>query len=114
MVSMALDAADDLAAQGIRAAVLDMFTWKPLDEDAVLQYAEKTGAFVTAENHNTLCGLGAAIADATAKLHPVPVEKVGVNDSFGEVGDEAYLRERFDLTKDAIIRAAKRAIGRKG
>lgn len=73
----------------------------------------KTGALVTAENHNVLCGLGAAVADAASKLCPVPVEKVGVNDSFGEVGDESYLRQRFGLTEQAIVDAVKRAIARK-
>lgn len=113
MVSMAMDAAALLEEAGIHAAVIDMHTWKPLDEEMISRYAASAGAFVVAENHNTLCGLGAAVADATSKLCPVPVEKIGVNDSFGEVGEEGYLRQRFHLTADAIAQAAKRAVARK-
>ncbi len=113
MVEQAILAADALAAEGISARVLDMFTWKPLDEQAILEAAQETGCIVTAENHNILNGLGSAVAGYLARRRPTPVEMVGVNDEFGEVGPESYLRERFDLTADHIIRAAKAAIARK-
>ena len=113
MVSEALKAAKVLEEQGISAAVIDCFTWKPLDGDTIGNYAQKCGAFVTAENHNVVGGLGSAVAASLAKSHPVPVEMVGVQDEFGEVGTVDYLQERFGLTAAAIVSAAQKAISRK-
>lgn len=113
LVGEALKAAAALEAQGVSAAVLNAFTWKPLDAEALAEYAAKCGCVVTAENHNITGGLGAAVAASLARTRPVPVEMVGVNDEFGEVGTEDFLRKRFDLTADHIIRAAKAAIARK-
>ena len=113
LVGEALKAAAALEAQGVSAAVLNAFTWKPLDAETLAEYAAKCGCVVTAENHNITGGLGAAVAAALARTRPVPVEMVGVNDEFGEVGTEDFLRKRFDLTADHIIRAAKAAIARK-
>ena len=113
MVAEALKAADKLAEQGISAAVLNTFTWKPLDEEALAKYAAQCGCVVTAENHNIIGGLGSAVANSLARTCPVPVEMVGIQDLFGEVGTEAYLRQRFDLTPEAIEAAAKKAIARK-
>ena len=113
LVGEALKAAAALEAQGVSAAVLNAFTWKPLDAETLAEYAAKCGCVVTAENHNLTGGLGAAVAASLARTRPVPVEMVGVNDEFGEVGTEDFLRKRFDLTADHIIRAAKAAIARK-
>lgn len=113
MVGEALKAAEALEQEGIHAAVLNAFTWKPLDDETLAQYARACGCVVTAENHNIYGGLGSAVANSLSRNCPVPVEMVGVNDQFGEVGTEAFLRERFDLTADHIIRAAKAAIARK-
>ena len=113
MVSEALKAAKVLEEQGISAAVIDCFTWKPLDGDTIGNYAQKCGAFVTAENHNVVGGLGSAVAASLVKSHPVPVEMVGVQDEFGEVGTVDYLQERFGLTAAAIVSAAQKAISRK-
>lgn len=113
MTAEALKAAQMLEAEGIHASVLNAFTWKPLDEAALAEYAAKCGCIVTAENHNILGGLGSAVANTLSRTRPVPVEMVGIEDSFGEVGSEAFLRERFDLTADHIVRAAKAAIARK-
>ena len=112
-VAEALDAADKLKAEGINARVLNMFTWKPLDEEAVLAAAKETGAIVTAENHNVVNGLGSAISDLVVKNTPVPMEMVGVQDEFGEVGPVNYLRERFGLTDENIIDAVHRVLKRK-
>lgn len=112
-VSEALGAADLLAAEGISASVLDMFTWKPIDAEAILAEAAKTGAIVTAENHNVHNGLGSAVAEVLSKNAPTPLEMVGVQDEFGEVGPVEYLRERFGLTDVSIAQAAKRAMARK-
>lgn len=113
MVSEALKAAAVLEEKGISAAVLDCFTWKPLDDETLAAYAAKCGAIVTAENHNVVGGLGSAVAASVAKHHPVPVEMVGVQDEFGEVGTVDYLQNRFNLTAAAIVAAAERAVGRK-
>ena len=113
MVEVALKAADELKKEGISAAVLNTFTWKPMDEEALARYSKKCGCFVTAENHNVVGGLGSIVAAALAKTVPAPVEMVGIYDTFGEVGTEAFLRERFDLTPAAVVAAAKRAIARK-
>ena len=113
MVEQAILAAEQLAGEGITARVLDMFTWKPLDEEAVLAAANETGCIVTAENHNILNGLGSAVSGVLSRKRPTPVEMVGIEDSFGEVGPESYLRERFDLTAAHIVRAARAAINRK-
>lgn len=113
MVGEALKAAEALAAEGIEAAVLNAFTWKPMDEQALAEYAETCGCFVTAENHNIIGGLGSAVANSLSRIRPVPVEMVGVEDSFGEVGTEDFLRKRFDLTAEHIVRASKAALARK-
>lgn len=113
MVAEALKAAAILEEKGISAAVLNAFTWKPLDAETLAEYAKKCGCMVTAENHNIIGGLGSAVAGSLARTCPVPVEMVGVNDEFGEVGTEDFLRKRFDLTADHIVRAALEAISRK-
>lgn len=112
-VSEAISAARILESQGVRAGVINLFTWKPIDEEAILRAAANTGAIVTAENHNIINGLGSAVSEVLIKNKPVPVEMVGVNDEFGEVGPVSYLRERFGLTDTAIVQAALRAIERK-
>jgi len=113
MVYEALKAAAILQTENISARIVDMFTWKPIDTELVDNCARITGAFVTAENHNIVGGLGSAIAETTAKLRPVPIEQVGVKDRFGQVGTEDYLREEYELTAPDIVAAAKRAITRK-
>lgn len=113
LVSEALKAAETLAEEGISAKVIDMFTWKPIDEEALITAAKETGCVVTCENHNIINGLGSLASGVLARKYPVPVEMVGIEDTFGEVGPEDYLREKFDLTAAHIIRAAKTAISRK-
>ena len=113
MVAEALKAAEALEKEGISAAVLNAFTWKPLDNETIPAYAKQCGAVVTAENHNIVGGLGSAVAACLAQTCPTPVEMVGVHDEFGEVGTEDFLRERFKLNAAEIVRAAKAAIARK-
>ena len=113
MVAEALKAAAALEEKGISAAVLNAFTWKPLDGETLAEYAKKCGCMVTAENHNIIGGLGSAVAGSLARTCPIPVEMVGVNDEFGEVGTEDFLRKRFDLTAEHIVRASLEAISRK-
>jgi len=113
MVYEALKAGSILQADNISARIIDMFTWKPIDSELIDNCARITGAFVTAENHNIVGGLGSAVAEAAAMLRPVPIEMVGVKDRFGQVGTEDFLREEYELTAADIVAAAKRAIERK-
>lgn len=111
MVHEAMQAAEKLAAEGISAAVIDPFTVKPLDAELIRTYATKTGCVVTAENHNKIGGLFSAvkeILDGEAKVGYVAIE-----DEFGEVGPQDYLRIRFDLTDDHIVRVVKETLARK-
>ena len=113
MVDEALKAEETLAAEGISAKVIDMFTWKPIDEELIVASAKETGAIVTAENHQVKCGLGSAVAQVVAKNTPVPMEMVGVEDRFGQVGAQNFLQEEYGLTAAHIVEAAKKAISRK-
>ncbi len=114
MVAEALKAAEILYKEKIAARVVDMFTIKPIDQSMVLDCAKETGALVTAENHNVINGLGSAVCEITGEAYPVPVERVGVQDCFGEVGDIEYLMQRFGLTAKDIAKKARKAIARKG
>ncbi len=113
MVAKALEAADILAAEGIDACVVDMFTIKPIDAELINRCAAETGAIVTCENHNIIGGLGSAVAEVLVANKPVPMEQVGVQDEFGEVGLMPYLAERFGLTSEKIVEKAKKAVTRK-
>ncbi len=113
LVADALRAADMLAAEGITAAVSNIFTLKPIDRDAVIEAARNTGAIVTAENATVINGLGSAVCDVLAETIPTPVEKIGVPDRFGEVGSIDYLKRIFHMTAEDIVEAAKRAVARK-
>ncbi len=113
MVAMALAAAETLAAEGINVTVIDMFTVKPLDEDLVVEYAKKTGAVVTAENHNKIGGLTSAVAAVLSEKMPTPLEYVAVEDVFGEVGPQDYLEQQFGLTPEHIVTKVKAAVARK-
>lgn len=103
MVHEAMQAAEMLEKQGISAAVIDVFTIKPLDSELVRAYAEKTGVLVTAENHNKIGGLTSAVQDAVCGM-ALKFGYVAIEDEFGEVGPQDYLRKRFDLTCDHIAR----------
>ena len=110
MVATALDAAQQLAEQGIHVRVVDPVTVKPLDEELVIQCAQETGAIVTAENHSIHGGLGGAVAELLAERHPVPVLRIGVRDQFGQVGPEAFLREQYHLRAEDIVEQVHAAL----
>ena len=113
MTGMAMAAAEELAKEGIKVSVIDMFTVKPLDEALVLEYAKKCGCVCVCENHNKIGGLTSAVSELLAMKAPAPVEHVAVEDVFGEVGPQDYLEERFDLTPSHIVKAVKAAVARK-
>lgn len=112
-VSESVKAAELLEKEGISARVINMYCWKPIDEEAVLRAVIDTGAIVTAENHNVINGLGSAVAEVLVKHKPVPMEMIGSQDEFGEVGYIDYLSERFKMNAPYIAEAAKKAISRK-
>lgn len=109
----AIQAAGMLKTEGIQARVINIHTIKPIDTNLILAAAEETGAIVTAEEHQVTGGLGSAVAEVICKTHPVPVEFVGVNDSFGESGKPAELMEKYGLTSNDIYAAAMKVIKRK-
>ncbi len=113
MVDESLKAYEALQAEGISVRVIDMFTWKPLDEELVIKAAKETGAIVTAENHNTCCGLGSVVANCLAKNCPTVQEFVGVQDEFGQVGPQNFLMDTYGLRAANIVEAVKKAIARK-
>ena len=113
MLHLALEAAEMLEKEGISAAVINIHTIKPLDTELLAQYAEKTGAVVTAEEHSVIGGLGAAVCEALAESCPVPVMRVGVEDMYGRSGKVPELLEIYGLTSQNIYENAKKAIAKK-
>lgn len=113
MVEEALKASELLAKEGLNVAVIDMFTWKPLDEKLVIEYAKKTGAIITAENHRITTGLGSAVANVLVENCPVAMGRVGVADIYGEVGVQPYLMEQFKLCSEDIASKVRETIKRK-
>lgn len=113
MVHIALEAKAILAEEGISAEVINIHTIKPLDVDLIASSAKKTGAVVTAEEHNIIGGLGGAVCEALADTCPVPVVRVGVEDKFGKSGKVPALLEEYGLTAANIAAKAKAAIALK-
>lgn len=107
MVAEALEAARRLEREGVSAAVIDMFTLKPIDRMLVKNYAEKTGRVVTCENHSIHNGLGSAVAEVLVETCPVPMRRVGVKERYGQVGTQDFLQQEYGLTADAIVQAAR-------
>ena len=113
MLHEALQAAASLEAQGVSAAVVDCFTIKPIDADAIEAWAKKCGAVVVAENANRHGGLYDMILEVLAERCPVPAAVVAVEDEFGEVGTQGYLQERFGLTAAHIEEQVGAVLARK-
>ncbi len=113
LVAESLKAAEILEKDGIKAAVINMATIKPLDNELVMKAAKETGAIVTAEDHSIIGGLGGAVAEFLAENYPAPLERVGIKDRFGESGNSDELYKKFGLTAESIAEAAKKAIKRK-
>ena len=113
MVWQSLEAARSLAKEGIAVDLLNIHTIKPLDDEAILKSVSKTGCLVTAEEHQRNGGLGSCVANLLGSKLPTPQELVAVNDSFGESGKPTDLLDKYGLSVDDVIAAAKRAIARK-
>lgn len=113
MVAVCLDAAQQLAGEGIEAEVIDVPFIKPFDAATISASVEKTGAVVTAEEHSIIGGLGSAVAEALAESVPAPMERVGVKDTFGESGTPDALLIKYGLTAANIVAATKKVLQRK-
>ncbi|QDR81920.1 transketolase family protein [Sporomusa termitida] len=113
MSAPARQAAGQLISRGISARVLNMASIKPLDKEAVIAAARDTGAIVTCEEHSIIGGLGSAVAEVVVENCPVPLERVGVMDTFGESGTPGDLLKKYNLTEDAIVAAVQKAVSRK-
>ena len=113
MVHLALEAAEILKAEGIDVGVINIHTIKPLDTEILVNAAKMSGAIVTAEEHNIIGGLGAAVCEALSETCPVPVLRVGVEDKYGRSGKVPELLEIYGLTAANIAKKAKAAIALK-
>ena len=113
MVPAALEARELLAAEGISARVVNIATIKPIDKDLIIESANKTGAIVTAEEHNVMGGLGSAVAEVLCEGAPVPMLRVGTQDVFGRCGKPNDLLKMYGLDAETIKEKAKAAIALK-
>jgi transketolase len=110
MLSRAIQAAENMAQGGVSARVLEMHTIKPLDANAVEQAARETGAIVTVEEHSIIGGLGAAVAEVVTDCFPVPVKRVGLPDTFAETGPYDRILDRYGMSVESIMAAAREAL----
>ena len=113
MLVKALEAAELLAAKGISARVVNIHTIKPIDRELLIRCAQETGAIVTAEEHNVFGGLGSAVAEVLAQGCPVPMELVGVEDTFAESGDYEKLLAKYGLSAVHIAARVEKVLKRK-
>ena len=113
MVHLAIEAADMLKAEGIDAGVINIHTIKPIDKAVIVEAAKRSGAIVTAEEHNIIGGLGSAVSEVVCENCPVPVVRVGVEDAYGRSGKVPELLEIYGLTSKNIADKAKIAISMK-
>jgi transketolase len=107
MVASAMEAASQMAEEGIDVRVIDIHTLKPLDEDIIVKAAQETGKIVTAEEHSVIGGLGGAVAEVTARKCPCRIAMVGQHDTFGESGNPDELREKYGMTAADIVNAIR-------
>ncbi len=109
-VAEALGAAEKLAADGINAAVVNIHTVKPIDQDTILEFAKKTNKVFTVEEHSVIGGLGSAVCDVLSENYPVKVKKIGVYDRFGKSGPAGALMKEFQLDAEGIYNQIKAAL----
>ena len=113
MVAEALAAAELLKKDGVDARVINIHTIKPIDKDILVKAAKETGAIVTAEEHSVIGGLGGAVCEVLSELCPVPVLRLGVEDTFGKSGPAVELLHIFGLDAAHIAEKAKKAVALK-
>ncbi|MCT4604761.1 MAG: transketolase family protein [Marinisporobacter sp.] len=113
LVAEALEARELLLKEGIEVRVIDMHTIKPIDTEMIIKAANETGAIVTAEEHNVIGGLGSAVAEVLVENKPVPMKRIGTQDTFGESGKPRELMEKYELTAKDIVESVKTVIKNK-
>lgn len=106
MVEQALQAAELLQQQRISAAVIDMFTLKPIDRMLITHFAAKTGRIITCENHSIDNGLGSAVAEVLVENCPIPMRRIGIKHRYGQAGSQDFLLQQYQLTASHIVSAA--------
>ena len=112
-VKMALDAAQILQQEGISCRVLDIFSIKPIDVDSLVKAAKETGRIVTCEEHSIIGGMGSAVAEVISERYPVPIQRIGVNDKFGESARDAevpLLLEKHGITPINIAKTVRELV----
>lgn len=112
MVAEAINAAEELKAQGIDAEVINIATIKPLDTELIVKSAKKTGKVITVEEHNVIGGLGEAVCSALSESCPTPVKRIGINDVFGHSGPAKDLLKQFGLSAENIVKETKEFLGK--
>lgn len=113
LVHESLKAAEELRNMGINVTVVDMHTIKPLDTELIGKLADECGAIVTAEDHSVIGGLGGAVSEYIVSANPIPVEKIGVDDRFGESAEADEMLEMMGLKSTNIVDSVQKAISRK-
>lgn len=111
--SMALEAAEGLSEAGIEARVVNISTIKPANDGIILSHARETGAILTVETHSVIGGLGSLVSEILVENHPIPLLRIGIKDTFCESGSNEELCEKYGLSKEAIVAAAKKVLKRK-
>ncbi len=106
-VSMALEAREALKAEGIDAAVIDIATIKPIDEELLIEYAKKTGKIVTCEEHSIIGGLGGAVSEVLSEKCPTKIKRVGINDTYGSSGKALEVAAYYGISAENIAKAVK-------
>lgn len=108
-----LEAAKELSKKGIEAKVINMHTIKPLDEEAIIKAAKECGCIITAEEHQITGGLGSAVAEVIVRNHPIPMDFVGMPDTFGESGEAMELMHKYGMTSESIFNKSIKLIAKK-
>lgn len=113
LLDRTMKAVEELEGEGIHCRVLQVHTLKPIDHQAIAKASEETGALVTIEEHNIIGGLGSAVAEVLASSKPAPMERVGIPDRFAESGDYHQLLDKYGMSCQDIVKAAKKVLQRK-
>lgn len=112
LVHLSLEAAEDLEKENISVRVINIHTIKPLDNELIIKAAKETGLIITAEDHNIIGGLGSAVSEILSENQPTKIQRIGINDHFGESGKPDELYQKYGLTKENIIKNVKDIIRR--
>ncbi len=112
-LQFALEAQEILKKEKINVSIINLHTIKPLDKNTILKYAKKTKAIVTIEEHQKICGMGSAVSEFLSENYPIPIEIIGVEDSFGESGEGYELLEKYNISTKEIIKRVKKILKRK-